>query len=72
MLCEILSILTQVYFNFVPASAQPETVFSGCVHPDRQDYLHTKQHKEEQPHLQERELIWDNCAGKGFLTNFRT
>ncbi len=22
--------------------------------------------------MQERELVWDNCAGKGFLTDFRT
>ncbi len=22
--------------------------------------------------MQKRELVWDNCAGKGFLTDFRT
>jgi hypothetical protein len=47
-------------------------LFLPAHHPDGQDYFHTKQHKEEQPHLKERELVWDNCAGKGFLTDFRT
>ena len=47
-------------------------LFLPANHPDRQNRLHAKQHKEEQPHLQERELIWDNCTGKGFFTYFRT
>ncbi len=58
--------------NFAPASAQPETAFSACA-PSRQTGLPPCQTTPGgTAHLQEWELIWNNCAGKGFLTDFRT
>ena len=56
---------------------RPHLLYQGLLflpahHPNRQNHLHAKQHKEEHPHLQKRKLIWDNCAGKGFFTYFRT
>ncbi len=65
-------ILPRLILTLCPHLFYQELLFLPAHHPDRQDYLHAKQHKEEQPHLQERELIWDDCTGKGFLTDFRT
>ena len=64
--------LPKFILTLCPHLLNQRLFFLAAYHPDRQDYLHTKQHKEEQPHLQERELVWNNCAGKGFLTDLRT
>ena len=69
-----LSVAVKCWIKIYQSLHRPHLFYQGlfflpAYHPDWQDYLHAKQHKEEQPHLQERELIRDNCTDKGFLTS---
>ena len=51
--------ITQKILPLCPHPFYQGLLFLPAYHPDGQDHLHAKQHKKEQPHLQEREPVWD-------------